>query len=154
MKYALLFIAAFLFPLSATAQNACREMGCESGFHINLPYDYHWQPGSYDFAVTMDGITQHCTGSLPFKGCDKPGITCPGTGVMIVESGCAMPPETHGFGDISVSAEAQHIAVTITRDGTLIGTGEWSPAYNTVQPNGVGCEPICRQASATLSLKP
>lgn len=72
---------------------------------------------------------------------------------MITESGCALPPEAQGFGDINLGGSPASFSVKITRDGEVIGEGSSTPQYITSQPNGAGCEPVCKQATMPLPLK-
>lgn len=148
---------AVLFPLllagSAHAQMGCTQIGCVDGITISISPDYQWKPGIYAFNFTIDGKSIKCKGTLPLASCEGHNLTCDGEGVLITESGCALPPDAHGFGDIMLESSGSSLALNISRDGQSIAHGNWRVQYNTSQPNGAGCGPICRQATVTLDIK-
>ncbi|MBP7252817.1 MAG: hypothetical protein KBA75_04960 [Alphaproteobacteria bacterium] len=137
-------------PALALSPVACTEMGCVDGLMLSVAPDYRWHSGAYVFRLKLDGRAVICQGSLPLKACDMPSLTCDGVGVMITESGCALQPEAHGFGDIQISSGPQQVAVSITRDGQTMVDKTVTPTYRTARPNGPQCEPECRQASLPL----
>lgn len=150
----ILFALCLLLGASiANAQQACTEMGCISGLTIEIAQDYHWKPGRYVFDFVLDDKPVHCRGNLPLNTCDSQSMQCSSNEVMIMESGCAMPPETQGFGNITLSTFPAKVSVKISRDSRVIGAQEFTPAYKGVQPNGSQCQPVCKQATVTLPLK-
>ena len=147
------FITILLWMASpAQAQRPCTEIGCMNGLTIEIPFDYQWQRGAYVFDFDLDGKAVHCTGSLPLKSCDQRSLTCNAEGVMIMESGCALP-NGHGFGMITIDSSPASASVRITRNGQTIAQSSWKPAYKITQPNGPACEPTCRQATVSITLK-
>lgn len=146
-------LALLLWAGPANAQMACTLIGCIDGLTIDMPADQRWEPGRYVFDVTLDGRSIRCTGALPLKTCEERSLTCNAGGVMITESGCAMPADSHGFGPIAIASGPSSIALTIRRDGQTIATGDWTPEYKTSRPNGPQCPPVCRQATVTLQLR-
>jgi hypothetical protein len=142
----------FLVAGSGQAQRGCTEIGCMDGLTIDTPLDYRWQAGLYVFDFALDGKAVRCTGSLPLKSCDQRSIACNAAGVMIMESGCALP-NGHGFGMITIDSSPASASLKITHNGQMIAQGNWTPAYKVTHPNGPGCEPICRQAMVSLSFK-
>jgi hypothetical protein len=130
---------------------ACTEIGCQSGFSVDWESASGWKPGRYVFEIELDGAKTTCEGALPLRACGAgPSLTCsPGGAVMIGESGCALPPGQHGFSGFSVSTFPSSVSVTIKRDGKALSTESFRPSYQTSQPNGPGCEPVCKQAHAT-----
>ncbi len=125
---------------------ACTSMGCVDGLHIDLSPDV-WQAGSYRFVVVADGKQTTCEGSLPLRACEQgPSLSCTGEGVLIGESGCALPATQHGFSDIHMQAGPSSVTVTIERDGAEIVRKTFTPAYQEAMPNGPDCPPVCRQA--------
>jgi len=103
--------------------------------------------------VEADGHTTVCEGRLPLGACDAgPSLQCDGEGVSISESGCALPPEMHGFASIDLRAGPAEVRVTISREGDQVASGRFQPEYAETQPNGPGCPPVCRQASARLNV--
>jgi len=132
----------------------CTQMGCINGLHVNLAKVTPWTAGNYTFALELDGTPVTCTGALPLPACDQgAALRCDVEGkVQIGESGCALPPEQHGFSDIQISGEPAKVKLTITREDQPLHSGELTPAYVTSRPNGPGCEPECRGANAEVAL--
>lgn len=131
----------------------CTEIGCVNGFHLNL-HKQTWEAGSYSFHIEADGAVTECTGSLPLKPCDgSPSLSCTGAkGFFIGESGCAMAPDQQGFSEIQFESAPKQVTVTISRDGSELIKQSFEPTYRETQPNGPGCEPICHQATADLTI--
>lgn len=133
----------------------CTSMGCYSGVQIAVEAasasSAAWPAGSYRFAVTLDDKTVTCEGSLPLKDCgDGLSIKCDGEGVMIGESGCALPAEQQMFSDIHLDGEPKHIKINVERDGEVVATADFAPEFKITRPNGPTCEPVCNQATGTL----
>jgi len=133
---------------------ACTRMGCMNGLYMQVNPQMKWPHGQYRFVIRMDGKTVTCQGALPLHGCETNSITCDGEGVRITESGCAMPPETHGFGDIEVETYPTQVSVRIERDGKTLIDQSFAPAYKGFYANGPQCGPACCSASLDLPLKP
>ena len=146
------FVFAFSFAQASLAQEmACTEMGCSDGLILRVQPDRTWLPGNYEFTFKLDGREVLCTGALPLKSCEAgPSVQCDGEGVQIMESGCAMPPETHGFGDITFGGAPAEVNIRVAHEGKVLVERSISPAYETSQPNGPNCEPTCRSASEDL----
>jgi len=132
----------------------CTQMGCINGLHVNLAKVTPWTAGNYTFALELDGTPVTCTGALPLPACDQgAALRCDVEGkVQIGESGCALPPEQHGFSDIQISGAPAKVKLTITREDQQLHSGELAPTYVTSRPNGPGCEPECRGANAEVAL--
>ena len=132
----------------------CTQMGCINGLHVNLAKVTPWTAGNYTFAFELDGAPVTCTGALPLPACDQgAALRCDVEGkVQIGESGCALPPEQHGFSDIQISGAPAKVKLTITREDQQLHSGELAPTYVTSRPNGPGCEPECRGANAEVAL--
>lgn len=132
----------------------CTLIGCINGLHLNLAKVTPWTAGNYSFAFDLDGTAVTCTGALPLPACDKgAALRCDVEGkVQIGESGCALPPEQHGFSDIQILGEPAKVKLTITRDDQQLHSGELTPTYVTSRPNGPDCEPECRGANAEVAL--
>lgn len=132
----------------------CTEIGCIDGLNIDLKAPSGWPAGSYTFAFELDGAPVTCTGALPRGGCETgPALTCDVEGkVRVEELGCAVPPEKQGFSGIVLFTGPKKATVTISRDGQELQRAELTPTYNESRPNGPDCEPLCRQAQATVTL--
>jgi hypothetical protein len=72
--------------------------------------------------------------------------------VQIGESGCALPPEQHGFSDITVRGEPQAVKLKVLLDDKPLNAADVTPNYVTSQPNGPGCEPTCRNATSEIAI--
>jgi hypothetical protein len=144
---ALILVCAFAAP----AQAACTMIGCVDGLSINLDPSYQWLPGNYSFSLVIDGRISHCTAKLPLPACgDERAVTCDNHEITIVESGCALPPGSQGFGPVMISSSPKSVALTITRNGLSVLDRRISPQYSSVQPNGPMCGPVCRSATIEL----
>jgi hypothetical protein len=137
---------------TAPAGRACTAIGCQDGLVIRVLPAAAWPHGEYRFDIEQDGARVVCTGTLPLPSCGVPAMVCDAPGPMIVESGCALPPAAHAFGDVMFATTPAQVAVVVTRDGKQVGAGRWRPVYQTIQPNGPGCEPICTNAGVELVL--
>lgn len=139
-------------PAADPGDRPCTLLGCVQGYSLQLePADGRWAPGHYAFEVTTPAGTTTCEGDLPLPPCDRQALTCSGPPVAIGVSGCALPPDQHGFASIDLPEGPAHLEVTIRRDGVQLAHTATDPAYRTVEPNGPGCGPTCRQASGRLS---
>jgi hypothetical protein len=130
----------------------CTAIGCVDGLSIALVAPGGWTPGSYVFTIVADGATQTCKGALPLPSCNTPGLRCDNTLATIGESGCALPSAEHSFADLRFASGPAKVKVHIERDGSTLADDALEPTYQTSQPNGPNCGPICRQASASISL--
>lgn len=127
-------------------------IGCVNGFALTTKAEA-WPAGSYRFVVKLDEKTVTCEGSLPLPACDKGlSLKCDGEGVMIGESGCALPAEQHGYSDIHLDGEPAAVNVSVERDGEVVTSQDFTPEYKTLYPNGESCGPVCKQATGTLVL--
>lgn len=136
------------------ASKQCTDMACLDGIHIGLEPMGAWPAGNYVFDIDADGQHRTCHGTLPLPVCGTRALSCTGDlDLSIVESGCAMPPATHAFGDIDLRRnDLKHVHVKISHNGKPRIDQQIDPTYRTVQPNGEGCGPICTQASAQLKV--
>jgi hypothetical protein len=150
MKYYFFILFVILFSHITFAEVACTEMGCHDGLYINVPNQYKWQPGKYRFVFVMDKAKINCTGSLPFKDCRDEHIKCDKPGIIITEIGCALPKIDHAFGSILTEIFPQKMQVTIYREKKKLLDQKMEINYQTVTPNGIKCEPKCKQATVDL----
>ncbi|WP_437567769.1 hypothetical protein [Sorangium sp. So ce542] len=132
----------------------CTQIGCVDGFTVRLASEAPWPAGAYRFVISADGETTTCEGKLPLPGCAAGrALTCSGPSLLIGESGCALPPSAHGFSEIQMRSAPRQVTVEVSRDGASLVKADFSPSYVESRPNGPGCEPVCRSASATLNVK-
>lgn len=148
---AVILVLASPAPVRAQEPLACTQMGCMNGLMLSVPPGRMQMPGQYNFAFVLDGKQVACRGELPLKACgDGPSIRCDKPGVTIMESGCAMPPETHEYGDIQIDGAPARVMVRITHNDRPFVTRTLNPSYVQSQPNGPGCGPVCTSASVPL----
>lgn len=136
----------------APIERACTEIGCQDGLLIRVLSAAAWPHGQYRFDIEQDGARVVCTGTLPLPSCGVQAMVCDGPGPVITESGCALEPAAHAFGDVTFTTTPAEVAIVVTHDGKPVDAGRWHPAYQTIQPNGPGCEPICTNAMVELVL--
>lgn len=165
MKTRLLLLVA-LSPLSCTStppppgpkvasERTCTDMGCTSGLELEFVRPSPWPPGSYRITLRIDGKSASCDGELPLKPCDQgASFRCSDASLRIAESGCALPASEHAISGLSSTAsEATAVSLVIEHGGALQATANLTPTFQTVQPNGPGCEPVCESASMKLKLR-
>lgn len=138
-------------PSQPDPPRVCSTIGCVDGLTVALQARA-WPAGSYEFAVRLDQRTVTCTGTLPLPACGTPSLTCDGPGVAIGESGCALPPEQHGFGEIHVDTTPDEVEVRLSFEGKARVTYTSKPVYRTTQPNGPECEPTCTNGGITMEV--
>ncbi len=144
------FVLTFLSSGAPFAQVGCTMIGCVSGLTINFD-DGKWLPGEYHFDLIADGTAYHCQGSLPFRSCEN-NVICDREGIMIGESGCAMPPETHGFFAVMMEEIPGSISLTVKHESGREYQFSSGVEPQCGYPNGKECdiEPCC---SAVLNQK-
>jgi hypothetical protein len=145
---ALLLTTAGLGCASAPPPS-CTQIGCSDGLAVAFVPSSGWKPGHYKFEVNVDNELTLCEGNLPHASCDVPSLTCSPTSgrVAIIESGCSLPPAQHGFSGMAVAGPpAKFVSIRATLDGAGLVDTQFVPAYQSVQPNGPSCPPVCMQA--------
>ena len=140
---------------------ACTLIGCQDGLTVELEPGSGWPAGDYRFRFEGNGVQVQCRGSLPLPPCQAGrAVTCEPAGVAtIVESGCALPASAHGFSQVFFDPKVQPatLRVSIERiegsSTTVLAAVDLSPRFETLQPNGPGCPPTCRQARARVNVQ-
>jgi hypothetical protein len=130
-------------------------MGCENGLDIELARPSPWPAGKYRVTLSIDGEPVHCEGVLPLRPCDSgPSFHCDDASLTIAESGCALPPGEHAISGLhSTVTEGSEVSLLIEHEGSIQATAKLTPSFESVQPNGPGCEPVCQSASMKLTLR-
>jgi hypothetical protein len=129
---------------------ACTGIGCQTGLAVQFSRPLR-EAGSYTVSLELDGELTSCESALPFASCGG-GPACASPKVLLEQSGCALPPNAHEIIGLRVMSVTRAVRIQIQRDGTEIASQDFTPSYVRSQPNGEGCEPICEQANATLSV--
>jgi hypothetical protein len=66
-----------------------------------------------------------------------------------VSQSCTPIPDRY-FASLTLYGTPSALSVVVERDGTAILDQSLTLRYQSERPNGPGCEPLCRQASADL----
>jgi len=153
IRIALVLMCCTLVSTAAFAmQRACTQMWCMEGYTLELNAA-QWPQGQYAFKIIADDEVYQCEGSLPFNGCGAPAVTCSADGIMIGESGCALPAETHGFSSLHLSEIPDNIAVTISGPaGSFMYEDKVQKQCGF--PNGEECDPrACCSAMHSVDVR-
>jgi hypothetical protein len=128
----------------------CTLMGCQDELRIEVQGEL--SPGSWRFEVRSEEQLGACELQLP---ADQTSTSpCEGRLELWVGStnslSLVVPLPS---AEVVASDELpQSFELTVLRDSEVVLHRELAPGYQTVQPNGQGCAPICHQASATIDL--
>lgn len=141
-----LLLVLLSLPATPHAMRACTQMGCHNGLHVMLEGGT-WLPGRYAISIAADGKTITCQAVLPFADCDSAHVTCSAPGVQIGESGCALPASEHSLNGFMMAEVPRRIEFSIRHESGKRFAFTQTLNATTVQPNGQGCEPVCRQAT-------
>jgi hypothetical protein len=162
---ALSLIAAVLVSLAGCTKT-CTEIGCGDQLHVGVANeDGSYTPGTHLLEVTADGVLLSCTFPLPpgtaaggaiASPLCSPGLQlfahplahCTTSATATTVSQTCTPIEGTIQEQITVNGTPATVRLRQTVDGTVIFDRTITPTYKSSQPNGPGCEPICRQASA------
>lgn len=130
----------------------CTLIGCSSGFSLNLrPLNDRFQPGRYDVRVVPENdTTRSC-----FFVISNDTQSC-ASGHCVREETCNALYFV-GYSDpdrvmISYPVLEAKLTIQVEREGLDVGELIVQPEYHSIQPNGPGCPPTCRRASASLQL--
>lgn len=142
-------------PAEPDGPRACTEIGCNDGLELEFARQTPWPAGSYRVTLRVDGKSMACQGELPLRACDAgPSFQCDDPSLTLGESGCALPAEQHGLSGLHMAVSAAtDVSLVIEHQGALQATAKLSPTFQTSQPNGPGCEPVCRNAAMRLNLR-
>lgn len=138
----------------SSGPQACTEIGCGPAFHVEFKRA-SWPAGKVDIVVAADGTTTNCSVTLPFASCES-GLQCDqaNPGFLVELSGCALPAAQHAItGVMWTQTGPKQVTITVSQDGTMLGTQSFQPTYTTSQPNGPGCDPVCNQAQSPASMQ-
>lgn len=127
------------------SNKGCTEMGCIDDLTVKLSIvgQQSLPSGVYviDVATDVEAATLTCT--LP-TGSGTVSC-CQGASTSI--SGCPFG-DAGGVSriDISITGEPQSVNAKVSRDGSAVGSHEFTPTYRTDYPNGPDCPGECRVA--------
>jgi hypothetical protein len=159
----------------------CTLVGCEDQATLDLQSPTGaWPPGSYQFALVIDGNAANCAIQVPAapSGTTRVDGSCTSkiTLTFLAEQQCGTPANdgaatgTTSSGSNSTQSETcspvpghfhqtltlpgtpRDVALTLTRDDHSLVQQNVTLTYATSQPNGPGCDPTCHQASSALTI--
>lgn len=165
MRYLRWAMVAAVFAVVGCESKVCTLRGCTDQFSATLSRaDGSFPSGAHQIDVTADGVTMSCTFSFMGGGVVA---TCPSG--LDVTVGPATTCSEIRMGD-TVSLRCDPIPGQFIERLTLRGTPRalrvlqsvagvtlldqaMAPIYEAAYPNGPECEPVCQQASETLTLQ-
>ena len=167
-------LVSLVSPSSCSALgHGCTAIGCADGASLTFrSADGTWPDGSYVLMVTKAGTAHACAlelpRDLPERGfvaevpCDPP-LDFPGATLHqdstcserrtedAIRQSCTPIPGQYTL-DVGVSDTPAELRVSVTRDESVLLEQSVTLSYTESRPNGEGCEPVCRRASAELVL--
>jgi hypothetical protein len=152
----------------AWGEMVCSDVGCEDQFSASVTMDATQIPaGTHTIDVMADGAAMSCTFSFPpdpstggiAAQCPsgltvlvQPATVCTTTQSRTAASQQCQPIDGKFTESIWVSGTPKMVQVQQLVGGTAILDQTVSPTYQTNEPNGPGCGPICQQASAAWTI--
>ena len=128
---------------------ACTLIGCMDQFTATVTVDATTVPaGKHTLTVTIDGAATSCSFNLP----ELAGLINEPCSVGFSLSVPGQPTDGKFTETIGVFGTPSSIEVHQTLDGTVVLDQTIAPTYQTNQPNGPGCGPICHQATAAWTI--
>jgi hypothetical protein len=128
---------------------ACTLIGCVDQFTATVTVDATTVPaGKHTLTVTIDGAVSSCSFNLPELASPVNDPCSVGFSLNVP----GQPTDGKFTETIGVLGTPSSIEVHQTLDGTVVLDQTISPTYQTNQPNGPGCGPICRQATAAWTI--
>ncbi len=118
----------------------CTDAGCSSGLEITvLSSATTFAPGAYAVELEIDSDLTVLTCQIPEAPEPFP---CNCQGGAPSNHVCLM----HDALSVWVNGFPKSASVRLARAGVELGQKQFSPQYETVQPNGPGCKPTCTAA--------
>ncbi len=154
--------------LPGGGETVCTDVGCEDQFSASVTMDAALVPaGTHTVNVVADGAAMSCTFQFPPADSTGGGAAQCSSGLTVfVEPSLvcttmqsamgaweACQPIDGRFGEsIWVSGTPSVVQVQQLVGGTVILDQTVSPTYQTYEPNGPRCGPICHQGGAEWTL--
>lgn len=146
----------------------CTDVGCQDQFSATVTMGATLIPaGTHTVDVVADGAAMSCTFSFPPDAstggaaaqCSsgltvlvQPATVCTTTRSATAVSQQCQPIDGKFTESIWVPGTPKVVQVQQLVGGTVILDQTVSPTYQTNQPNGPGCGPICHQAGAEWTI--
>ncbi len=130
---------------------ACTKMGCLGLLDLRIE-SAPGKRGRYVVEVEADGMRGSCTMTLPYPKCGAPLSTCEGTLPVMAREGdaCKVPAAEQTLLPMILGVAPERVTVRVTLDGKKLGEQTATPVYESVRPNGPGCDPVCKKATVTV----
>lgn len=127
----------------------CTLIGCVDQFSATVTVDATTVPaGNHTLTVTIDGAATSCSFHLPELANPVNDPCAAGFSLNVP----GQPTDGKFTETIRVLGTPSSIEVQQTLDGTVVLDQTLSPTYQTNQPNGPGCAPICHRATAAWTI--
>ena len=135
-----------------TTDAECGELGCDDELLVSLvALAGVFDGGQYTVAAKIDGgYTESCRFSLASEASD-----CGGDPPCVLENDCdaefgfSVAPH---FVLVRVHPAADLVQLGVARDSSTLVDVTLAPEYDDYWPNGNGCEPVCKTASASVDV--
>lgn len=155
-----LLLILLLVGCDETGPRACTEIGCFSGYALEFNADDSLSIG--DYVITLGRV-------------DQEDVTCSFTLAQVREACTSMDCiENRSCGPFQFDGQPyagsifyalpdeevhllfppyqEELTITINQDGETIANRIIEPRYETTQPNGPGCDPICMNAGDEITV--
>jgi hypothetical protein len=148
----------------------CGAVGCRDQFHVTVASaDGSIPSGMHVLDATVDGVIISCAFQvplvvLPSGGTVEPGCpvglsvsirqarTCTETVTETARSLSCAPIPGHFSEEITLLGKPTQVSIRLSVNGDVVLDRAETPAYQSSEPNGPGCDPACQQASALWML--
>jgi hypothetical protein len=132
---------------------ACTKIGCMSTLDVAVE-DKPGQRGAYVIEVEAGGEKALCEMKMPAPKCGEPWTRCEGTLPLMAKEGeiCEQAAKDQTLAPLTIGAAPEKITVRVLRDKKKVHEETVTPPYETLQPNGNGCEPICKHAEVNVTV--
>jgi hypothetical protein len=149
----LLLVVGLPLTVGCSLPYECTAIGCVNGLTISFEKaSAAWEPGMYSIDIDADGKKITCSTKLPLVANDPLPSSCTDASVLLGVSGSALPAAEHALSELHFTSAPANVKVTVTRDGAMVATQDFTPSYQKSQPNGPDCEPTCNSATGTLPI--
>jgi hypothetical protein len=128
---------------------SCTEIGCLSYFRADIDKSSEWESGRWEVTFRADGSTLgSCEVELPSSPNSEGD--CTGDLLLRLRSDGQGIERASSRRDYSEDTPSE-FTVRLERDGQQVAQQTFSPTFESVQPNGPDCPPVCEQAEAEFS---
>ena len=163
LRWAGVMVVASL-AMAGCESKSCALRGCSNQFSATLSRaDGSFPAGAHRVDIIADGVTMSCAFNFAGSGVVA---TCPsGLDVTVGPAETCMEFRSgNGVGyrcdpipgqfieRLTLRATPSQMRVVQSVDGVALLDQAMAPTYEAAYPNGPECEPVCQQATATLSL--